>query len=156
MKAFRFRGARIVEWRRVQADAAHVAFVRATESVREAARKVEDADVACDRAAREYVDALALPSDVETHQRYRNWIDRQRAHAAACHRAHQERRLVADQAAAALQDANRHVKIMERLRDRAWERYVILERQTDIKELDQLATLQYARRSTEEGADRER
>ena len=36
MKAFRFRGARILEWRRVQADAARVEFVRATESARAA------------------------------------------------------------------------------------------------------------------------
>jgi hypothetical protein len=49
---FRFRGARILEWRRVQADAARVALVRATESVREAAARVADADDQSERAAR--------------------------------------------------------------------------------------------------------
>ena len=155
MKVFRFRGARILEWRRVQADAARVAFVRASESVREAAARVDDADAQGDRAARDYVAAMASPSEVGTHLRYRNWIDRQRGHAATCRRTHQERRVVADRTAAALMDANRHVKIMERLRDRARDRHVDLERQADIKALDELATLQYARRSTEEGADRE-
>ena len=56
---FRFRGARILDWRRVQADAARVAFVRATESVREAAARVADADDQTERAVSEYKTAMA-------------------------------------------------------------------------------------------------
>ena len=155
MRSFRFRGARILEWRRVQADAAHVAFVRATESVREAAARVSDAEAAVDRAAGELRATLAAPADVGTLMRYRNWIGRQRLHAGACRAQHQERRGLADQAADVLQLASRHVKVMERLRDRAWRRYLEAERLQEMKELDQLATLQYARRKAEEGADRE-
>ena len=49
----------------------------------------------------------------------------------------------------------RHVKMMERLRDRAWRRHLDAERQREMKEVDQLATLQFARRKTAQGADRE-
>src|SRR5881397_1819370 len=102
---FRFRGARILDWRRVQADAARVAFVRATESVREALARIADADAQCDRAGREFVTAMAGPADVGTILRYRNWIGKLREHAAACRRQHDERRAVAETAAGVLQTA---------------------------------------------------
>src|SRR6266508_2004568 len=113
---FRFRGARILDWRRVQADAARVAFVRATESVREAADRVTDADGQTARAVQEYTAAMASPHDIGTILRYRNWIGKQREHAAGCRRQHDEQRVVADQAAGVLRTAMRHVKMMERLR----------------------------------------
>lgn len=152
---FRFRGARILDWRRVQADAARVAFVRATESVREAADRVADADGQTARAVQEYTAAMASPHDIGTILRYRNWIGKQREHAAACRRQHEERRVVADQAAGVLRTAMRHVKMMERLRDRAWRRHLDAERQREMKEVDQLATLQFTRRKTTQGVDRE-
>lgn len=151
MKAFRFRGARILEWRRVQADAARVAFVRAAESVREAVREIEAANAEADRAERELVAALASPAEVGTFQRYRNWIDRQRQRAAEWRRTHDERQAIADRAAAALQEAQRNVRMMERLRDRLGARHLENERQVEMKDLDQLATLQHARRIAEGG-----
>jgi flagellar export protein FliJ len=152
---FRFRGARILEWRRVQADAARVAFVRATESVREAAARVAEADDQSERAASDYKTAMASPNDIGTIVRYRNWIGNQREHAAVCRRQHEDRRAVADQAAGVLQTAMRHVKVMERLRERAWRRHMDAERRQEMKELDQLATLQFARRKSQQGVDRE-
>jgi len=156
---FRFRGARLLEWRRVQADAARVAFVRATESVREAAARIVDADDRIERAAREFRSATEGLSDIGTIVRYRNWIDREREHAAVCRRQHDEHRVVADKAAGVLQTARRHVKVMERLRDRAWRRHLNAERRQEMKALDELATLQFARRKSErngeQGADRE-
>jgi flagellar export protein FliJ len=143
---FRFRGARILEWRRVQADAARVAFVRATESVREAAARVADANDQIERAAREYRTVMARPNEIGTIVGYRNWIQKQREHAAACRRQHDDKRAVADQAAGVLQTAMRRVKVMERLRDRAWRRHLDAERQQEMKELDALATQQFARR----------
>jgi flagellar FliJ protein len=152
---FRFRGARILDWRRVQADAARVAFVRATESVREAAARVAGADDQTERAVSEYKTAMASPNDIGTLLRYRNWIGKQREHAAGCRRQHAEQRVVAEQAAGVLRNAMRHVKVMERLRDRAWRRHLDAERQREMKELDQLATLQFARRKSAQGVDRE-
>lgn len=152
---FRFRGARVLDWRRRQADAARLAFVRATASAREAASRVAAADGACEHAQRAFLTAMASPSDVGTILRHRNWIQKEREHAAACRRQHEERRAVADQAAGVLQTAMRHVKVMERLRDRAWQRHLDAERRIEMKELDELATLQHARRIAAEGVNRE-
>lgn len=152
MRSFRFRGERLLEWRRVQADAARVAFVRASESAREAARLAAEADADCARAAREYRDAVSAPIDVATVERYRNWIRQQQARADARHRSHGERRDVADAAAQVLHTAKRHVKVMERLRDRAAGRYAEAVRQADMKELNELATIQFVRRRMEGAA----
>jgi flagellar export protein FliJ len=155
MKAFRFRGARILEWRRVQADAARQEFLRATASVREADQHLADAETERDRAGHELVAALAAPIEVGTIARYRNWIDRQRGHVDACRRLRDQRRGVAEEKAAALHGAMRDLKAMERLRERAWRRHLDLERQEEMKTIDQLATARFARRKAdEEGADR--
>ncbi len=154
MKSFRFRGAKLLEWRRLQADQARAAFLRATESARETAALVATAEAGGTRAVREYLGVLATPVDVATLERYRNWIDRQRTHTAAARRAHEERRVVANAAAGVLQIANRHVKVMERLRDRAERRHREAERHAEMKVINELATMQYARRQAEGGADR--
>jgi flagellar FliJ protein len=149
MKGFRFRGERILEWRRVQADAARVAFVRASESAREADAQARHAQADASRTADEYVTAMKSGTSVDTIERYRNWIARQRVHVASCQKTSRERREVADAASQALQTANRHVKVMERLRERAVGRFIEAERQREMKALDQLATLQYVRRRRE-------
>src|SRR5262245_24186865 len=152
---FHFRRARILECPWVQPCAAPGALVSAPAPVREASARLAAAEQQTDRAVRDYTPALATANEIGTIVRYRNWIVRERAYAVACRRHHEQRRLVADQAASALQTAMRHVKVMERLRDRAWRRHLDAERQREMKELDQLATLQYARRKTGQGAHRE-
>src|SRR5262249_26517656 len=122
---------------------------------REAAARVADADDRIERAVREFRSATEGLSDIGTIVRYRNWIDREREHAAVCRRQHDEQRAVADKAAVVLQTAMRQVKVMERLRDRARRRHLQAERRSEMKELDQLATLQFARRNSAQGADRE-
>jgi flagellar export protein FliJ len=100
---------------------------------------------------------MAAPVDVGTIERYRNWIGRQRAGVVTCQHSHAQRQAIVNKAAAALQTANRHVKVMERLRDRAEQRYRETERQLEMKALDELATQRFARRhlEQEEGAERD-
>jgi flagellar export protein FliJ len=93
-------------------------------------------------------------TDVATIERHRNWIGREQRRADGCRQTYRERQRVADEKSAALQLANRHVKVMERLRERAQRRYQHLERQLEMKALDELATTQFARRRAEEGAQR--
>jgi flagellar export protein FliJ len=155
MKGFRFRLARILEWRRLQADQARAAFLRASESARETAAALSRAEAGETRAVQEYLGVMSTPVDVATLERYRNWIGRQRAHVISSHKAHEQRRAIVDKTAAALQIANRHVKVMERLRERAEKRYRESERQLEMKAIDELATLRHARRHTEEGAERD-
>ena len=153
MKGFRFRGEKILEWRRVQADAARVAFVRAGESAREAAEQLLRAETASAQTNSEYIASMKRGTDVGTIQRYRNWITQQRAHVESCTQVSHERQAQAEEAGRALQTANRHVKVMERLRERAVARFVEEERQKEMKALDQLATLQYVRRRMEGSID---
>lgn len=153
MKAFVFRGERLLEWRRTERDAARVEFVRASESARAAASLVADADRQIAEAGREYLEALRSPIGSAAIERYRIWIGRWHEHARTCRRAEEERRTDADAAAVRLQTANRNVRIMERLRERAAARHRDAERQLEMKTFDELATRQYARRGRQ-GADR--
>lgn len=152
MKPFVFRGQRVLEWRRVQADAARGEFLRAAATARETLRAAEEADAAAERASLDAGRVFRHAADVVTLERHRIWIDRERRRADACRRTHRDRQRIADEKAAALQLANRHVKVMERLRERAERRYRDLERQLEMKALDELATVQYARRRAEQGS----
>jgi hypothetical protein len=154
VKPFKFKGERILEWRRVQADAARGEYLRAAETAREALRAAEEAGAAADRAVHDGDYAVRHATDVATIERHRIWIVREQRRADGCRRTYLERQAAADEKAAALQVANRHVKVMERLRERAQRRHRDLERQLDMKALDELATLQYARRRAEQGVER--
>ena len=154
MKGFKFRGERILEWRRVQADAARGEYLRAAETAREAARLADEAQAGADRAANEAVTVLGAPVGIEVIERHRIWIARQRRFADGCRQTHHERQQAANEKAALLQVANRHVKVMERLRERAAARHQEEERQADMKALDELATLQYVRRRMEGAVER--
>lgn len=156
MKPFAFKAQRILDWRRLQADTARGEFLRAAETAREALRVADDADGAV-RAASQAADAaFRAATDVMTLERHRIWIGREQRRADGCRRTYRDRQKVADDKAAALQVANRHVKVMERLRERAQRRYQDLERQLEMKALDELATVQFARRRAEQGVERER
>src|SRR5262249_1732695 len=62
---------------------------------------------------------------------------------------HDERRRAVDVATAAVKTATRNVRVLERLRDRAWRRYLEQARHEEMKVLNDLATLQHARRIVE-------
>lgn len=155
MNPFCFRGQRLLEWRRAQRDAARLEFVRASESARAASALVADADEECARAARQYLDAMQTAIDAPAIERHRIWIERSRGRAETCRRVEAERRGVVGAAATALQIADRHLKIMDRLRERALARHRRSERQEEMKALDELSTLQFARRQSDKGVDRE-
>lgn len=153
MKAFRFRGARLLDWRRAQSDRARIEFARASESLREAARLAAEADERCRRATEDYHGALAVASDPSVLERHRNWIVRQEGTASACRRSHEDRRRAVDHAAEALRLAERRVRVMERLRERALRRHHDAARLAERKDFDHLAALQYARRTRAGGSD---
>ena len=154
MKPFKFRGERILEWRRVQADAARGEFLRAAETAREAQRVADAAAASVASAGEAANEAIRHATDVVTIERHRIWIVREQRRAEGCRLTYRERQTVADEKSAALQVANRHVKVMERLRERTQRRYQDLERKLEMKALDELATTQYARRRAEQGVER--
>ncbi len=154
MKPFKFRGERILEWRRVQADAARGEYLRAAETAREALNVADAATASVEQAAQAAMMAIRQATEVATIERHRIWISREERRADGCRKTYQERQAAADQKAAALQLANRHVRVMERLRERTLRRYQHLERQLEMNALNELATTQFARRRAEEGVER--
>jgi len=149
VKPFRFRAERVLEWRAIAANSARGAFMRASESVREAADDVSRAEARCGDGERALRADLDAPIDAEMLLRHRNWIDQQRAATAACQRLHDERVEAAAAAAITLRDAMRHVKVLERLRERARQRHVVAERREEGQRLDELAVQRFVRAGTE-------
>jgi flagellar export protein FliJ len=145
VKAFRFRAARVLDWRMAAANTAHGAFVRARESAREAADLVQAADTRCNDAADTLRAHLASPVDAETVVRHRTWIDHQRAAVVACQRQYDERAEAAAAAATVLHAAQRQVKVLERLRERGRRRHMAAEQRDERKRLDEFAVQQFAR-----------
>jgi flagellar export protein FliJ len=155
MNGFKFRGAKLLDWRRLQEDQARVAFMRAAASARETADLLERAEASAGDSVREFLEVMRSAIDVATIERYRNWIAVLRLRVTACQRTHAERQLLAEQAGVALQAAMRNVKIMERLRDRAERRHRESERQLEMKVINELATMRFARRQATQGATRD-
>jgi flagellar export protein FliJ len=149
MKAFRFRGDRLLGWRRHQEDAARAAFLRASESAREFARRAAGAAADVERSEGRLHETSRHPIEAGAIVRHWNWIavERKRAAAAAgeCDRAVR----ASDEAAAHLRHAATRVRMLERLRERAWQRYQAAERSVEMKNLNELATLRYARRQAQ-------
>lgn len=149
MKAFRFRAARVLEWRMAAADAARGAVMRARESAREAAEQVQAADARY-RSAEDALRAnLGTEIDAPTLTRHRNWIDHQRAAIAAQQRLHDERVAAVAAAATVLHEATRRVKVLERLRERALRRHTAAERREEMQRLGEFAVQQFARSRTQ-------
>jgi flagellar export protein FliJ len=153
VKTFRFRAARVLDLRRRERDAAQAHLARA----REASRSAEDA---LTRAERDHQDALARyredligSIDLDRVERHKNWIVRLQGVVAACQRSHQERLLAAASAADAVRLAHRRVRVLERLRDRTLRRHAEDVRRQETKDIDQLATLGFARRAAEGGRE---
>ena len=149
MKPFRFRAARVLEWREAAADGARRAFMRARESAREAAEQVHAAEEQHRSAEQTLRAQLGSPIDAPTLARHRNWIDHQRAAVTAQQRLHDERVTAVAAAATVLQDATRHVKVLERLRERARRRHTAAERRQEMQRLDEFAVQQFARSRTQ-------
>lgn len=149
MKGFKFRGERILEWRRAQADAARGEYLRAAETAREAARIADAAHARADRAVADSLAALSAPVGIATIERHRIWIARERRHADDCRQTQAQQQQVADEKSQLLQAANRNVRVMERLRERAERRHREAERQQEMKIIDELATQRFAIRQAE-------
>lgn len=156
MKAFRFRAERVLEWRRAQADAARVAFVRANESARETATRLAEADDRRQNAQHEYRRAMDGTVEAGSLERYRNWIASRQSDVTACRQLHQQRIVSLGKAVDHLRLADRNQRILERLRERAWRRYEDDSRRLEMKEFDALATQQFARRMTVGGSHDDR
>src|SRR5262245_43157811 len=134
MKIFRFRGERLLGWRRAQEDATRVAFMRASESARESAARLADAEERRQQASRDYCRAIEGIVNAGGLERYRNWIAARESEVNVCRQSYQQRSIVLEKATEALRLAERNRRVLERLRDRAWRRYLDASRRAEMKE----------------------
>ena len=148
---FRFRAAPLLALRQRQFDATQERLARANEDVAVAERLLEVAECAADEANTGYREALDRGSDNASLERHRNWIVQQRSHVDTRRRTQAECCGVAATASDAVIAAHRQVRVLERLRERASRRHDTEVRRREMKEIDLLATLQYARRMAEGG-----
>lgn len=155
MKPFRFRAAALLDLRREQCDAARTELARLTDGTRAAAARVDEAEHARTSAERDYRAVLVGGADADALARHRNWIARQHTIVEERHRALEDCRLAVARQAAIVHDHLRRVRVLERLRDRAWRRYVTEEQRHETKEMDLIAVLQYARRIPEGDSHRD-
>jgi flagellar export protein FliJ len=152
MATFRFRAQVALDLRLKQDEeaqralgAARQARAAAEHALEREERILADAHV---RAAEEEARAWDASKAVW----YRNWMKRQKQAIAAA-RAAVEARLQDERTAAQHAfEARRRVRALERLRDRVWAAFQVLERRSEQKELDVLGSLRYvARRDVPEG-----
>jgi flagellar export protein FliJ len=146
MKAFRFRAESVLDLRRRRRDAAQAALGSAERARAEAeadlARSTEE-NLAADES---YRLALEAGGDAETFERHRNWIARLRADTVRRRVVVDERCQAVNAATALVQAEHQRVRVMERLEQRARERYQEAERKQESKEMDHAAAVRYVRR----------
>lgn len=144
MAKFIFRAQAALDLRRKQEDAARLALAEAQARLREAER-----DLA--RAEGQVADAIARARDTEAEASdptlaiwYRNWIHRLRREVARCVQILDGRQADAKAAEAKALEARRAVRVIEKLRERAWKTHETRERREEQKNLDLLGVMQYA------------
>lgn len=149
MKSFRFRPEGVLDLRRRRRDVAQSALGVAERALRDAEAEMLRKTAHLDEAVGAYARALHEGGEVEIHERHRTWIAGLRAGVAAFRPVVDERRKAVETAAAALRSAHQDVRVLERLKDQQQRRYDERARQEELKEMDQIASLRYARRMRE-------
>jgi flagellar export protein FliJ len=144
MAKFVFRAQAALDLRKKQEDAARLALAEAQVRLAEAER-----DLA--RAEARVADALTSARDTEKEASdptlaiwYRNWIHRLRREVARSVQILDGRQADAKAAEAKALDARRAVRVIEKLRERAWDAHTTRERREEQKALDLLGVMQYA------------
>lgn len=146
MTLFRFRAAAVLNLRRRQHELAQTQLARTQQERDAAARVVREAEEARHSAEREYRALLDAGGAAGALERHRNWIARRQAETDGRRRQLEEQHLAVHHSAANVQHAYTQVRMLERLRDRAWRKYQDEVRRREAIEMDCLAVIQYARR----------
>jgi flagellar biosynthesis chaperone FliJ len=146
MTPFRFRAAAVLDVRRGQHELAQTQLAHAQQERDAAARVVCEAEEAGHRAEREYRASLDAGAAADALERHRTWIARRQAETDDRRRQLEERHLAVHHSAANVRRTYTQVRVLERLRDRAWRKYQDDVRHREAVEMDYLAVIQYARR----------
>ena len=155
MKAFRFRADILLALRRRQQESVQAALTDAQMIARETAGRLAQASAATQVASDRYAAALRVERDPAVFERHRNWIAGLRLDVQRIEVVLADETLAVMEAADALRRAHQRVRVLERLRERTWQRYALATRRQDMKDIDDIATLQFARRLVQGGHDRD-
>lgn len=147
MSVFRFRAAAVLEARRKQED--HAAALLATE---EARLRASEARLAASVSARKDAGTALVAAEQDGATRaasewHRNWISGLAVTIARQGQEVQARGTDVRRAEQAWYDARRRRLMLERLRERALERFRLAEHRRALKDMDELARLRYCRRA---------
>jgi len=143
MRPFHFRAAAALVMRRKQEDVARQRLA-AAETARQCARDHSDAAARAAAAARSAaVEACRDGAEGWRLGWHQSWMVRTRIEAEAGRRAAAVSAEAAGRATAAVQLAYRHRRALERLRERAWQRYRLEAGRRELREMNELATLRH-------------
>lgn len=144
MRAFRFRLEAALDLRRTRDTEARRALADAQGLTTIAAEAVGRAEIGLREGEARALEELAgthVPSSAAWH---RNWMIRLRGDLAGAQARLRERQVNEGRAAERARRARRDLRVLERLRERAWQAYVEEERRAEQRDLDEFATLRAA------------
>jgi flagellar export protein FliJ len=155
VKPFRFRASALLAIRRKRRDEAQANLATAERAARGAAADFERAEGHVKRAADECAEVLREGGDVDRLERHRNWITCLQTETLRLKGVLDERTRAVAGAVKVLRATHQEVRVLERLRERLLRRHEQIVREHEMKEIDQIATLRYARRFIQGGSDRD-
>jgi flagellar export protein FliJ len=141
---FIFRAQAALDLRRKHEDTARLLLAEAHDRLHRAERDLEGAQARLMDAVTRARQTEAEATDPTLAIWYRNWIHRQRREVARCVQILDGRQADAKAAEAKALEARRAVRVVEKLRERAWETHTATERREEQKALDLLGVMQYA------------
>jgi len=148
MKRFEFRAAKVLDLRQRQHQQTLAALAAVQRTRDLAAAALAQAEQAVARAHAEMRTCLAAGGTTTNLLRHRNWIIGLQAGTEGCRRQLAQRELEVERAAADVRRTHRQSRVLERLKDRAWEAYQAESDRQSAIEMDQLAVMQHARRTS--------
>jgi flagellar biosynthesis chaperone FliJ len=144
MATFRFRPQPALDLRRKQEEAQQEAVHDARRVSDAAEAAMATAQVRFDDAATRAREADAEGGDVTIAIWHRNWIKSQRRELARSEAIAEDRRIQLQDAEQLLVEARRRVRVLEKLRIKAWTTHQEQERHVEQQRLDELAVLRFA------------
>jgi len=151
MRAFRFRAAAALDLRRKEEESARLRLAQAQTDLQHAHQRVVDADHAARQAAAHLTTAQSGGTEAWRISWHQSWIRRQRLDADACRRTVAVSATIVERAAASVSIAHQRRRVLERLRERAWERHRQAADRHATNEMNQLANLRYLAQAADGG-----
>ena len=143
MAGFKFRAAAALDMRIRTEEQATKALGDARAALERSERALQESVVALEATL---VQGSAAAGDPGLSIWYRNWITRQQQEIGRRRARLAERQVAVDAAVAALHAAHRDVRVLERLRDRLHQAWMLADRRREQKELDWLGSVRHALR----------